>query len=300
MGTFVEVTVKDTRDKAKRAVRAVFDEMRRVEDLTSFHKPSDLTRINASAGSGAMQANPELVALVNESLKFARETDGAFDPTLGPLAELWNFSGGEPRLPQDSEIKTALGKKGWSRVKTDTSAGSITLPEKQMSLDLGGIAKGYSLDRARLVLQRLGVKAALINAGGDILAIGEKTPGKPWRIGVQDPRNPRGLVAVAEIRDGVIVTSGDYERFFLRDGKRYHHILNPETGYPTTGLRSVTIIAPNGVRADAMATAIFGLGVKRALEYMESTPGVEGFLIDADGKMFLSSGAKDFVEVTGK
>ncbi len=300
MGTFVEVTVKDTRDKARQAVRAVFDELRRVEDLTSFHKPSDLTKVNASAGSGAMQSDPELVALINASLNFARETKGAFDPTLGPLSKLWNFSGGDPRLPEDSEIQSALAKKGWRRVKTDTTAGTVTLPDEGMSLDLGGIAKGYSLDRASKVLKELGVRAALINAGGDILAVGEKSPGKPWRIGVQDPRNPKGLVAVAEIRDKVIVTSGDYERFFLRDGKRYHHILNPETGYPATGLQSVTIIAPYGVTADAMATATFGLGVKRGLDYVENTPGVEGFMIDADGKRFLSSGAKDFLKLTGE
>lgn len=301
LGTFVEVTVKAEKDKAKQAVRAVLDEMKRVEDLTSFHKPSELTRINALAGSGAVHADPELVALVNESLKFAERTDGAFDPTLGPLAKLWNFSGGgESRLPDDSEIQTALAKTGWRRVKTDTSAGTITLSEKGMSLDLGGIAKVYSLDRARMVLKKLGVRSALVNAGGDVAVVGEKSPGKPWRVGVQDPRNPRGLVAVAAITDGFIVTSGDYERFFLRDGKRYHHILNPETGYPATGLRSATIIAPTGVMADAISTAVFVLGVKRGLEYLKRTPGVEGFLIDDAGKMFFSPGAKDYLEVTSK
>ncbi len=300
MGTFVEVSVKGTKDKAKQAVQAVFDEMRRVEDLTSFHKPSDLTKINTAAGTGIVRVPRELTALVNESLKFARESDGAFDPTLGPLAKIWNFSGGEPRLPEDSEIKRALKKKGWKLVKTDTTAATVALPEREMSLDLGGIAKGYSLDRAGSVLKKLKIHAALVNAGGDILALGEKSPGKPWRIGVQAPRNPGGLVAVASLKDRVIVTSGDYERFFLRAGKRYHHILNPATGYPATELRSVTIIARDGLRADAMATAVFGLGVKGGLQYVENTPDVEGFLIDAKGKMFLSSGAKDFLEVSNE
>ncbi|MFH1117351.1 MAG: FAD:protein FMN transferase [Pseudomonadota bacterium] len=300
MGTFVEVTVKGTKEKAEQARRAVFDEIARVEALTSFHKPSGLTTINSLAGTGAVHADPELTALVEESLKHAGETDGAFEPTLGPLARIWNFSGGEPRLPEDPEIKTALEKKGWKRVKTDKMASTVTLSHKGMSLDLGGIAKGYSLDRAGAVLKKLGVQAALINAGGDILALGEKSPGKPWRVGVQDPRNPKGLVAVAAIKDRVIVTSGDYERFFIREGKRYHHILDPATGYPTTGLRSVTIVAREGTRADAMATAIFSLGVERGLQYVENTPDVEGFLIDAEGKMFLSSGAKDFLEASTK
>ncbi|MDQ7782952.1 MAG: FAD:protein FMN transferase [Desulfomonilaceae bacterium] len=298
MGTFVEVTVKGPAQEAKRAVGAVFDEMKRVEELTSFHTSSGLTQVNASAGQGSVQADPELATLVGESLSFARETDGAFDPTLGPLAKLWNFSAGEPRLPEDSEIKAALDKRGWQHVTVDASSGTITLPREQMSLDLGGIAKGYSLDRARLVLVKLGVQSALINAGGDILAVGEKSPGHPWRIGVQDPRNPNGLVAVATLRDRVIVTSGDYERFFVHEGKRYHHILNPETGYPAGGLRSVTIIAADGVRADAMATAVFGLGAKRGLEYVEKTPDVEGFLIDANGEMFFTSGAADLIQTT--
>lgn len=298
MGTFVEVTVKGPKSKANQAIEAVFDEMKRVEDVTSFHKPSQLTSVNQSAGSEPIQTAPELVALIARSLAFADDTDGAFDPTLGPLAKLWHFSAGEPRLPEHAEIMAALEKKGWEAVKVNESLSTVSVPRKGMLVDLGGIAKGYALERARAVLKRLGISAALINAGGDILAMGEKSPGKPWRIGVQDPRSPRGLVAVATLKDNVIVTSGDYERFFMKDGKRYHHILNPKTGYPAEGLQSATIVAEDGVTADAVATAVFSLGVKKGLKYVEKIPDAEGFLIDSSGKLHMTSGASSFLEIT--
>ena len=243
MGTFVELTVKGHKDKARQATQAVFDELKRVEDLTSFHKASELQKINDSAGTGPVKSKPELVDLINTGLKFSAETHGAFDPTLGPLTSLWSFSAGEPRLPDKADILRALKKTGWKRIKVDEANATISLPDKGMALDLGGIAKGYALDRAGHVLKNLEVSAALLNAGGDILAIGEKSPGRPWRVGVQDPRTPRGLAAIATLSEKFIVTSGDYERFFIKDDKRYHHILDPKTGYPTERLQSATIVA---------------------------------------------------------
>jgi len=298
MGTLVEVTVVAPADKAKAVTEAVFEEMRRVEDLTSFHKNSLLTDINSSAGKKAVKTDLELLSLVERSLKIAGETGGAFDPTVGPLCSLWRFSGADPRLPDQAEITDALAKVGWYRVKVDRQAGTVFLPDEGMALDLGGMAKGYALDRAREVMKRMGITAGLLNAGGDIVAMGEKGPGKAWRIGVQDPRNPKGLVAVAAIRDGVIVTSGDYERFFEADGRRYHHILDPMTGYPAEGMQSVTILAADGLTADALATAgIFVMGVQRGLRHIESFPGVEGLLIDSEGRIHMTPGAAKAFEL---
>jgi thiamine biosynthesis lipoprotein len=237
MGTIVEVMVVAPRDKAKAATEAVFDELKRVESLASFHKASALTAVNQAAGTGPVHASSELLALIKHSLDFAARTNGAFDPTLGPVSQLWNFSGeGEARVPAKGEIREALKRTGWQKVTVDLSAGTISLAEKGMSLDLGGIAKGYALDRARLVLRKLGVTRALVNAGGDIIALGEKAPGKLWRVGVQDPRNSTGIAAVAAVKDKCVLTSGDYERFIEKDGVRYHHILDPRTGYPTRGI----------------------------------------------------------------
>jgi thiamine biosynthesis lipoprotein len=298
MGTLVEITVVGESHRASQAAAAVAHEMTRIENLTSFHKTSSaLSRINSNAGGERIRSDPELLVLIQKSLHFAAISGGTFDPTIGPVSLLWNFSAGEPRLPESREISEALAKVGWRRVELDIAAGTVALPEKGMALDLGAIAKGYALDRAGVVLRQFGITSALINAGGDIIALGEKGPKKPWRVGVQDPNKPNSIVAVALIQDRAIVTSGDYERFFMRNGKRYHHILDPRNGYPAQGLRSVTIVAQDGVTADAMSTAVFVLGPEDGMSKIESTEGVEGLLIDDLGNIKLSRGARALFEL---
>jgi FAD:protein FMN transferase len=289
MGTLVQITIPGAEETAKAGTETIFSELKRVEDLTSFHKPSGLTKINDQSGNGPIKADSELVSLIGESLRFAKETQGAFDPTVGPLTRLWNFSAGDPRLPSGPEITAALSKIGWSRVTIDSTAGTIMLPDRGMALDLGGIAKGYALQRAAAIIRERGISAALVNAGGDVLVVGEREPGKPWRIGVQDPRNERAMVAVANLKDCVVQTSGDYERCFISDGKRYHHILNPATGYPADGLQSVTVVAPTGM--STVTAGIFVLGVEEGLKYIEAMPNVQGFLIDIEGRIHKSAGA---------
>ena len=297
MGTFVEVKIPGQGEKPQAAAEAIFDELKRVEDLTSFHKPSGLGRINSAAGTDPVQAEPELLQLIGQGLRVAQETQGAFDPTVGSITRIWQFSGGEPRLPDAAEIAQALKRVGWDKVKLDPAAGMILLSESGMALDLGGIAKGYTLDRASEVIKKLGISSALVNLGGDILAVGQRSPGKPWRVGVQDPRNETGMVAVASLKDRVIVTSGDYQRFFINNGNRYHHILDPQTGYPAPGLQSVTLVAPNGSTAEPLAVAVFVMGVEHGLKYIESVSGVYGFFIDQEGKVHMSAGADSVFEM---
>lgn len=298
MGTLVQVTIPGTETTAKPVAEAIFSELKRVEDLTSFHKPSELTKLNDQSGNGPIKADSELVSLIGESLRFAKKTQGAFDPTVGPLTRLWNFSAGDPRLPSGPEITAALAKIGWRRVTVDSGAGTIMLPERGMALDLGGIAKGYALQRAAAVIRERGISTALVNAGGDVLVVGEREPGKPWRVGVQDPRTERAMVAVANLKDCVVQTSGDYERCFIADGKRYHHILNPATGYPADGLQSVTVVAPTGM--STVTAGIFVLGVKEGLKYIESMPNVQGFLIDVEGRIHKSAGADSIFDFKQK
>ncbi|MGO9568123.1 MAG: FAD:protein FMN transferase [Desulfomonilaceae bacterium] len=298
MGTFVQITIPGEAETAKAAAEAIFSELKRVEDLTSFHKPSGLTKINDQSGNGPIKADHELLALIGESLRFAKQTQGAFDPTVGPLTRLWNFSAGDPRLPSSSEITSALAKIGWRRVAIDPTVGTITLPDRGMALDLGGIAKGYALDRAAAVIRKRRISAALVNAGGDVLVVGEREPGRPWRIGVQDPRNERAMVAVAKLKDCVVQTSGDYERCFIEGGKRYHHILNPATGYPADGLQSVTVVSPTGMTV--VTAGIFVLGVEEGLKYIESVPDAQGFLIDFEGRIHKSAGADSIFDFKQK
>jgi len=166
-----------------------------------------------------------------------------------------------------------------------------------MALDLGGIAKGYALDRAAAVLKKHGISSALVNAGGDVLVVGEKEPVKPWRIGVQDPRNPREVVAVAALKDRVIMTSGDYERFFVKDGKRYHHILNPATGYPADGAQSVTVVASSGLVSEPLGATVFVLGVEEGLKYIQSLHNVDALVIDPQGQIHMTPGAQSLFEL---
>jgi FAD:protein FMN transferase len=292
MGTLVEVTVIGPAEKARTTIQGVFDEIKRIEDLTSFHKPSALTRLNEEAGKGPVKIDPELLTLIAGGLKVARETDGVFDPTVGPLSLLWHFSGGDPRLPGETEISEALARVGWNRVGVDVEAGTVQLPERGMALDLGAIAKGYALDRAADVMRQSGVSGGLVNAGGDVAAVGEKEPGKPWRIGVRDPRNPKAIIAVTEVVDRAILTSGDYERFFMDNGKRYHHILDPRTGYPVEGVQSVTLVAPRGT--SALSCAVFALGVKKGLNYIAAIPGLEALVVDSQGEIHMTPGARTF------
>jgi len=299
LGTVVEVIVPGRDQNARAADEAVFGELKRVEDMTSFHKPSELSRLNDKAGEGPVHVDPELLQLLAESVRFSRETRGTFDPTVGAVTKLWQFSAGEPRVPAPAEIQAALETVGWERVKIDNAAGTIELPDKGAALDLGGIAKGYALDRAAQNLRTLGITAALINGGGDVVAIGEKEPGKPWRVGVQDPRDPKGIAAVVTAKDQVVATSGDYERCLIADGKRYHHILDPKTGYPVEGMESVTIVGKEALTATILAKAVFIMGVAEGLKFLEGFPGYEAFLIDSDGKTHLSAGASKSIEVKG-
>jgi len=264
--------------------------MKRVEDLTSFHKPSALTKLNEMAGNGPVKTDPELLAIISESLKVAAQTQGAFDPTVGALSSLWSFSGGDARLPGDSEISQALARVGWNKVKIDEERGTVLLPEQGMALDLGGIAKGYALDRSSEIIRKSGVSGGLVNAGGDVVAVGEKETGKPWRVGVRDPRNPNGILAVVDATDRAVMTSGDYERFFIEKGKRYHHILDSRTGYPVDGVQSLTLVAPRATTA--LSCAAFALGPEKALEYVATVPGVEALLVDSHGEIHMTSGGE--------
>jgi FAD:protein FMN transferase len=297
MGTLVEVSVVGADDKAKAAAEAALDEIKRIEDLTSFHKPSGLNRLNDAAGQGAVKVDEELLSLIETALRMARETNGAYDPTIGALTRIWQFSAGEPRLPDAAQVREALGKVGWNKVVVDHQAGTVSLPEPGMALDLGGITKGYALDRAGEAIRQKGVAGALVNAGGDIRVLGEKESGTPWKIGVQDPRNPRGIIAVANVSNRVIVTSGDYERCFFQEGKRYHHILDPAVGYPAEGLQSVTILAADGITAEPLAVGVFVMGLEKGLKFIDGRPGLEGLLVDEKGEMHMTPGARSVIEV---
>lgn len=289
MGTDVTIDVIGT-DAAKldEALAAAEAELRRVEDLMTSWRDSPLTRMNARAGQGPQKIDPELAHMIDQGLAVGELTGGAFDITFASVGKLWDFKAEPPILPSQAEIDAALESVDYRRVKLDLEASTIDLPAGTQ-LGLGGIAKGYGVDRAMAVLMERGIKDGIVNAGGDMKVLGTKF-GRPWRIAVKHPRDRERVLAMVPLSNTCMVTSGDYERFFEYNGKRYHHILDPRTGYPATGGMSVTVIAPEAAFADALATGLSVLGPDKGLPLVESLPRVECLIVDMDGGVTKSSG----------
>lgn len=299
MDTVVEITLFNEGDaeKSNAAVTEAFNEMKRLEGLLGRHqKGSDIWNINENPGR-EIKVSPETALLIKEALHISKISGGAFDITVGKLSELWNFEGDKKSPPSVEEIKKALQGTGAGSVHLDLSHSTVKT-SNGVHLDLGGIAKGYIIDKAAKVLLDKGIEDFIVNAGGDMIIRGKKG-GKQWRIGIQHPRKKGEIVAHIDIEEHetAIVTSGDYERFFTYEGKRYHHILSPKTGYPSEGLMSVTIKAGDGKTADAISTAVFVMGPQEGLKLIESLNGVEGMLIDKDSNILVSKGLAGKVKV---
>lgn len=295
MGTLVTVTLHGDRQDAATHGAAVFKELSRIEDLTSFHKPSMLNSINDSSGMAPVRVSEELIRIIEISLALAEQTHGAFDPTIGAVTRLWNFSGSaQSRVPEEAEIREALALVNRHLVQIDHAAGTVFLPRKGMALDLGGMVKAYALERTREILSGRAIQSALVDIGGDILAHGEKSVGQDWRIGIRDPRAQSSIRGIVSLRDRFVLTSGDYERYLASDGCRYHHILDPQTGYPAEGVQSVTLVLDKPlVTAPA---GLFVMGLKKGLDFIDALPDVYGWIIDSDGVLHGSKAAATRLE----
>jgi thiamine biosynthesis lipoprotein len=275
------------------AMDAAIVEIRRVEDLMTDWRPSPLTRLNAQAGQ-PVTVPRELAAIISRAVALHNLTGGAFDPTFAAVGALWDFKAQPPQIPDEAAIRAALKRVGGDRVIVDGANNQVHLPAG-MSIGLGGIAKGYGVDRAMAVLQEHGVKHALVDAGGDMKLLGKRN-GKPWEVAVKHPRDQEHALAVLRLSNSCVVTSGDYERFVEHDGTRYHHILDPRTGYPATGAMSATVVAHNAELADAVATALCVLGPVEGLKLVERQKRIEAVIVGMDGRVHVSSGLKSEVE----
>ncbi len=288
MGTFVEIKAYgDERQTVLRAIDRAFSEMERLEKMMSNYREDSEVSLVERMAPEEVKVSPELFEVVSKAVKVSRLSDGAFDITVGTLGRVWDFEKG--RVPERKELEALLPLVDYRKIELIPGRSAIRLERKGMSLTLGGIAKGYIVDRAMEVLRSEGIGDALINAGGDIRVMGK---GKRWRIGIQHPRKRNGLLGIIELSNGAVATSGDYERFFIKDGVRYHHILDPRTGMPARGVESVTILAPEAWYADALATAVFVLGRQRGMRLIEGLKGVEGMVVDERGRVWMSPGFK--------
>lgn len=291
MGTVVEIMAEgEETAKLDAAVDAAFAEMARLDQLLSrYNETSDVSRLSQSAtGSEVSTETAEVIAL---GLQVAQKSNGAFDLTLGRLKSLWNMDQDEPSIPDANAIAGALQGAGPRALSLQGVLVHKSMP--QLQVDLGGIAKGYAVDRAIAILKQHGVPSAAVNAGGDMYLLGKRTE-RPWRIGIQHPRQEQEVLATVQISDRAVVTSGDYERFFEQDGVRYHHIFDPKSGYPARRCQSVTIITDSVALGDALATAVFVLGPEDGLRLLQDFPMSEGLVIAADGSRHASPGWESY------
>lgn len=283
MDTVISISLYDKQDEA--LIAACFERLAEYEALFSRTDPeSEVARLNA-AGGKELPLSADTRELLALGKAFGERTNGAFDITIAPVSALWDFSSGT--LPDAAALADAAARVDWRAL--DVTETGATL-QNGMAVDLGGIAKGYAADRLAEYLRGEGVTSALLDLGGNVYALGDKN-GKPFAVGIRDPQNEASLAAVVRVRDKSVVTSGVYERGFTKDGVRYHHLLDPQTGYPVqNGLASVTIVSERSVEADALSTACFVLGLQDGLALVEATDGVEALFIAADGTLTASSG----------
>ncbi|MGO9837668.1 MAG: FAD:protein FMN transferase [Polyangiaceae bacterium] len=295
MGTHLAFAAFTTATVDATRVRGAFDaataEIVRLEKLmTTWDPASEVSRVNAAAGKEAVRVGQETFDVIRESLHASRMSGGAFDITFETLHGLWKFDQDlDPHPPTPDEVRSRLKFVGFGHVKLDESARSVFLDESHVRIGLGGIAKGYAVDRAAKVLLDAGLVSFYAQAGGDLYTHGEKPGGEPWQAGVRDPRGPEGdYFAMMPVSDHAFSTAGDYERSYVVGGRRYHHIIDPHTGYPATASRSVTIWAPTALLADEIDDAVFILGPEKGLALVESLDGVGAVIVDAQNRVWTS------------
>jgi thiamine biosynthesis lipoprotein len=299
MGTVAFVTaVAPEETVAQDAARKGLEEIRRLEELLSTWIPtSELSRVNAAAGVKAMPVSTETLEVVKDSLYIAQLTEGGLNVAVGPAVDLWNV-GGEGHLPAAKELEAVRPLIDLSQVQINEQDYTLGLGRPGMRIDVGGIGKGFAADLAVQVMQEAGAIAGVVAISGDIKTFGRMPNGRRFVFGIQHPRKEQGqLLGSLELEDEAVSTAGDYQRFFMKDGIRYHHILDPITLQPARKCQSVTIIAKTGVMADGLDTGIFVMGPQQGMALIETLPNVEGVIVDKEGQISISSGLKHRVKL---
>ncbi|MFH1905308.1 MAG: FAD:protein FMN transferase [bacterium] len=296
MGTEVNIiVVGKSRAVIRSAVQAGFKEISRIEDIASAYKPdSELCSLNKA---GEYESSRELLYVINEARYTSVLSDGAFDITCKPLIDLWHNARETKEFPDTQNILNTLSLVGYKNILIKNN--NVKFDKAGMKIDLGGLAKGYAVDMAMDLIKNYDIKGALINAGGDIRAIGKREDGKLWEIGIKHPRERNRIIGLINLENSAVATSGDYERFFMLNGKKYSHIIDPRTGYPVDNqIVSVSVLSSDCLTCDNLATALTVLGEKRGIELIEKLKGIEALIVtikDGNLKLIKSSGMKGFV-----
>jgi thiamine biosynthesis lipoprotein len=290
MGTRITVELwADDPGKADQAIDAVLDEMRHIDDSMSTYKPtSEVSQVNARAADGPMRISKELFDLLTTAKEYSVITNGAFDITYASVGYMYDFR--KHIRPNEAQIDKALPAVDYRHMLLDPKKQTVQFSQKGVRIDLGGIAKGYSVDRGIEVLQSFGFTRAFVSAGGDSRIIGDRF-GKPWMVGIRDPRKGEGeVIARIPLVNAAISTSGDYERFFEEDGVRYHHIIDPHTGHSASKVRSATVIGPYATRTDGLSKTAFVLGPEKAMEIYNRIDDIDAIIVKLDGTVIYSKG----------
>jgi thiamine biosynthesis lipoprotein len=292
MGTRISVRLwHQERRRGEAAAQAVMDEFRRLDKkLSPYIESSELALVNRMAASEPVEISQEFYRLLETSLEYSELTEGAFDITFASIGHRYDYRKGIK--PNKSMIEHSLPLIDYRNIRLDAARNAVFFEKPGVRIDLGGIAKGYAVDRGIELLQRKGIAHAMISAGGDSRLLGDHR-GRPWHIGIQAPRDKERMAAMLPLADSAISTSGDYERFFERDGVRYHHIISPKTGRSADTLQSVTILGPNATRTDALSTSVFVLGAEQGMALINRLEDVDAVIIDKDGEMITSDGFAD-------
>ena len=294
MGSRFEITVvaKDS-SEAVNFIDAGVTEIKRIENLiSSWDEGSQTSEINRNAGKHPVIVDPELFNLIERAIGISKLTDGAFDISYASMDRIWKFDGSMQIMPSKEEIWASVSKVGFENIILDKESSSVYLKLPGMKIGFGAIGKGYAADKATALLMQKGVSAGIINASGDMNTWGKQPGGKDWTVAITNPLNKNTAFATLPLKEGAVVTSGDYERFVSFNGVRYAHIINPKTGYPSTGIISVSVFAPKAELADALATSVFVMGTEVGLDRINQLPNIECIIIDENGKVHTSKNIK--------
>ncbi len=290
MGSRFDITVVENDSvTANKDIKIAINEIKRIEKIiSSWDENSQTSLINKNAGIKPVKVSQELFDLINRSKLISKITNGAFDITYASMDKIWKFDGSMKTFPTKKEIKNSVKKVGYENIVLNEKDTTVFLKLKGMKIGFGGIGKGFAADKAKQLLINKGVSAGIINASGDMNTWGEQPNGEDWNIAITNPFNKNKAFALLPLKQGSVVTSGNYEKFVMFDGVRYTHIINPKTGIPSSGIVSVTVFSPLAELADALATSVFVMGVESGLDFINQIPNIECIIIDDIGKVHTS------------
>lgn len=295
MGSRFEVTaVAENEVVAWKAIETGISEINRIEQLiSSWDANSQTSEINRQAGIKAVKVDKELFDLIARAKKVSALTKGAFDISYASMDKIWKFDGSMKTMPSAAVVEKASAKINWENILLDQQSHSVFLKEKGMKIGFGAMGKGYAANRAKAIMQAIaGIKGGIVNAGGDLIAWGQSEQAKGWTIKIADPKDKQKMLAYLQLKNQAVVTSGDYEKFVQFNGIRYAHIIDPRTGYPTTGIKSVTVLSPDAELSDALATAVFVMGKEEGLHLMNEIKGVEGLIVTDEDQLLTTINLK--------